>query len=452
MPLHPLVAEWDADILGTDPLRFPGYVPPETESVLTGRTAHYALIEGRFEVMGGSMGAAHGERVVRAYRRAIDERLPVVVVSASGGARMQEGMVALIQLARTAAAAADHGRAGLLSVALHRAPTTGGVFASYASLCDLRAAVAGAVIGFAGPRVAELTTGQALPASSHTAESAHAAGVVDAVLTYEDAPAWVEACLGLRERPLPMPPRVVVSAPTSSAWDRVVATRAEGRWSGMAWAAAITSSWVELRGTDPSIRAGLASLVGTGKRVVLVAMDRGMPGPAGYRLARRAIALAGQLGLPLVTLVDTPGADPGPESEAGGIAGEIARTLAAMAELLSVSVSVCVGEGGSGGALALGFADSLFMLDDAVFSVIRPEGAAAILDRRVTDDAVARRAEQLRLTADDMVALGVADAVLPPTDVAAVAVAVAAAIDTALPGDRRDRFDEATHRTLRSHP
>jgi acetyl-CoA carboxylase alpha subunit len=110
---------------------------------------------------------------------------------------------------------------------------------------------------------------------------------------------------------------------------------------------------------------------------------------------------------------------------------------------------VCVGEGGSGGALALGFADRLFMLDDAVFSVIRPEGAAAILDRRVTDDAVARRAEQLRLTAEDMVSLGIADAVLPPADVTAVAVAVAAAIDTALPGDRRERFDEATRRTLR---
>ena len=142
MPLHPLQTEWDADLTAGDPLGFPGYVPPTEESVLSGRCsvtlasgeATYALIEGRFDVLGGSMGAAHGERVVRAYRRAADERLPVVVVTSSGGARMQEGMVALVQMARTTAAARDHAGAGLLQLAVHRNPTTGGVFASYGSL------------------------------------------------------------------------------------------------------------------------------------------------------------------------------------------------------------------------------------------------------------------------------------------------------------------------------
>src|SRR5581483_8496704 len=154
-------------------------------------------------------------------RRATALRLPVVVVSASGGARMQEGMVALIQMARTAAAASDHAAAGLLSVAVHRAPTTGGVFASYASLCDLRAATAGATIGFAGPRVAELTTHEALPASSHTAESAYRAGLVDAVVAPDRAREWVEACLGLRACPLPSVDPAEPPPPVAGPWGKV---------------------------------------------------------------------------------------------------------------------------------------------------------------------------------------------------------------------------------------
>src|SRR5205814_46155 len=138
MPPHPTQAEWDAELRGDNPLGWPDYKAPEDESVVTGRTEYYAFAEGRFDVMGGSMGAAHGEKVVRAYRRATEERLPMIVLPASGGARMQEGMVALIQMARTSSAAAAHGRAGLLQLALMRSPTTGGVYASYASLADLR--------------------------------------------------------------------------------------------------------------------------------------------------------------------------------------------------------------------------------------------------------------------------------------------------------------------------
>src|SRR5947209_13006380 len=124
MPPHPTQAEWDADMHGANPLDWPDYKPPEDESVITGRTEDYAFAEGRFDVMGGSMGAAHGEKVVRAYQRATEERLPMVVLPASGGARMQEGMVALIQMARTSSAAVAHGRAGPLSLAVRRSPTT----------------------------------------------------------------------------------------------------------------------------------------------------------------------------------------------------------------------------------------------------------------------------------------------------------------------------------------
>src|SRR5438270_12414492 len=128
-PPHPVVEEWDVDLSGGNPLGWPGYEPPAEESVVTGRTTHYAFVEGRFDVLGGSMGAAHGEKVVRAYRRAIEERLPMVLLPASGGARMQEGMVSLIQMARTATAATAHSAAGFLSVAVLRSPTAGGVYA-----------------------------------------------------------------------------------------------------------------------------------------------------------------------------------------------------------------------------------------------------------------------------------------------------------------------------------
>jgi acetyl-CoA carboxylase carboxyl transferase subunit beta len=453
--LHPLVEEWDAEVRGSDPLGFPGYTPPAEESVVSGLSAAgYALIQGRFDVMGGSMGAAHGERVVRAYRRAAGLGVPVVVVTSSGGARMQEGMVSLIQMARTAAAARAHSDAGLLSVALHRSPTTGGVLASYSSLADVRGVVAGATIGFAGPRVVELTTGSPLPAGSHTAEGAWQFGLVDEVVgpSLAEQAAWVETVLGLRDRPLeePWPSGAAVASGasgSSGAWANVLRSRAEGRPSGRAWAAALTRSWVPLNNFDPVVVAGLGVLRDSGRRVVVVALERGAPVPAGYRLAQRAFALAGRLRLPVVTLVDTPGADAAPRSESRGIAQEIARTFGSMAGLPVVSVSIVVGEGGSGGALALAFTDRLFLLDGAVLSVMRPEGAAAILDR---DTASApTRAEHLKLTPADMVSLGIADGVLPDGDVDAVLAAVEDALDTAAVGDRLQRFDDATSRWLR---
>ncbi|HVF73486.1 MAG TPA: carboxyl transferase domain-containing protein [Acidimicrobiales bacterium] len=447
MPLHRLQTEWDAGLRGGDPLGFPGYGgAPDRESVLTGRTEHYALIESRFEVLGGSMGAVHGERVVRAYRRAADEGLPVVVLTQSGGARMQEGMVSLIQMPRCAAAARAHGAAGLLSVGVYRSPTTGGVFASYGSLVDVRAAVAGATVGFAGPRVVELTLGRRLPADSHTAESAYAAGLADALLDDDEQAGWVEAALGLRATPLsprfePAPGAVE----PSSAWDEVGRSRAPGRPSGFDWAALLTDSWIDLHGTDPTVRAGLARL--DGDRVVVVALDRyaadGRPTPAGFRLAQRAGALAGRLGLPLLSLIDTPGAAPGAESEADGIAGEIARTMVAFDACPTTTVAVCVGEGGSGGALAVGHADRLLVLEHGIFSVIAPEGAAAILERDATKAPTV--AEHLRLASRDLLDLGIVDEVVPET-VDQVRAAVRRAVGEARPGDRHRRLDAATQR------
>jgi len=450
VPPHPIQTTWDDHLTGGDPLRWPGYSPPTEESVVTGRTRDYAFIEGRFDVLGGSMGAAHGEKVVRAYRRAVEERLPMVVLSASGGARMQEGMVSLIQMARTSSAAAAHGRAGLLSLALLRSPTTGGVYASYASLADLRAAEPGATIGFAGPRVVELTTGTPLPEGSHTAEFAFEHGLIDAVTA--DGGPWIESALGLRDAPLAPRRFGGVFGHTTfdeSAWGEVEQARLPFRASGIDWAARLCSSWTELRGVDPVVRAGLATI--ESGRVVVIAMDRhagdGRPRPAGYRLAQRAIALAGRLSLPLLTFVDTPGADPSASSEADGVAGEIARTFAAMAALPSTSVSVCVGEGGSGGALAMAHSDRLLIQEHAVFSVIAPEGAAAILERDTGK--APELAARLKLTSAELLQLGIVDAVVAEPDPTGMRLAVVGALNEAIPGDRDHRVDRATARWIR---
>src|SRR5262249_36249579 len=156
-------------------------------------TEHYAFVEGRFEVLGGTMGAAVGERVVRAYDRARELRLPMVVVTRTGGARLQEGLVALVQLARTSSAARRHAAAGLRSRGVSGCPATGGGSAPYGSLVDIRAAYERAVIGFAGPRVAEGTLGAPLPPTSHTAEAAYDRGLVDALLPPAGGAEWVEA-------------------------------------------------------------------------------------------------------------------------------------------------------------------------------------------------------------------------------------------------------------------
>ena len=413
MPPHPIQTTWDDHLTGGDPLGWPGYSPPAEESVVTGRTRHYAFVEGRFDVLGGSMGAAHGEKVVRAYRRAVDERLPMVVLSSSGGARMQEGMVSLIQMARTAGAAREHSEAGLLSLAVHRGPTTGGVLASYASLVDVSAARPGAVIGFTGPRVVELTTGERLPEGSHTAESAYTHALVDALVSEDEEAAWIDVVLGIEGAAAATPASVVADRePVDGPWGEVQRARARHRLTGRQWADLLCAPWVELRGTDPTLTAGLAAIAG--RRVVVIAADRrardGKHQPAGYRLARRAIALAGRLGLPLLTFVDIAGADPGPDAEGRWDRPRDRPDLR--------------GHGRAGDAERVGLRRRGRQRRRARARVRRssphpgarhllrhrPEGAAAILER---DAAKAPElAARLRLTSADLLDLGIVDEVV----------------------------------------
>jgi acetyl-CoA carboxylase alpha subunit len=461
--LLPLTYEWDTDLISADPLGFPGYaealVEATGESVRTGLarsgSAEVVIIQSDFDMFGGTMGAVAGEKIVRAFQRATDRKLPVVAVTQTGGARMQEGMAALIQMPRTATAADQHARSGLLSAIVYRSPTTGGVYASWASLLDIRAAEPGGTLGFAGPRVVRQVTGEMPPAGSHTAESAYAAGLIDALVERANQATWVSAVLGSVDWPLTVAdpgriPAAAPAAPPASAPASIAQARDRSRPSGLEWASALCSSWVELRGQDPAIRAGLARI--EGQRVVVVAMDRyadgigaARPGPAAYRLARRAVGLADRIRLPLLTLIDTPGAEPGPAAERDGIAAEIAAMLQAMARLPMPSVAICVGEGGSGGAMALGHADRLLMLPGSVFSVISPEGAAAILYRD------ASRADELigplRLASGDLTSLGIADGILPELTsdrIGTLRQAVADALGVARRGDRDRRLAEAT--------
>lgn len=457
--LAALIEEWDTELRSGDPLGFPGYADKvaamQGESVRTGRADGFVLIECDFDVIGGSMGLVHGEKVVRAFDRATDLHLPVVVVTRSGGARMQEGMLSLIQLSRTAAAVVRHQQAGLLSVAVHRSPTTGGVFASYGSLTDLRIAETEAMVGFAGPRVVEQTSGESVAGTSHSAETALDAHIVDAVADADEVWPWVQGALGLVARPLfasrpPVPTRTVTAAAdVDPAWAAVLTARRLGRPTGIQVAAAATTSWTELgEGTDPALRVALATI--DGRRAVVVAMDRysggGQPSPAGYALACRGVALADRLQVPVVTFVDTPGAQVSPEAENAGIAREIARTHAAMASVTVPTVSVCVGEGGSGGAQALSAADQLLIQEGAIFSVIGPEGAAAILERDASK--APQVAPLLHLTAADLVGFGIADALVPDTVDETVA-AVHAALRAAQVGHRADRLAAATAAWLR---
>ncbi|MFP5224235.1 MAG: carboxyl transferase domain-containing protein [Actinomycetota bacterium] len=426
------------DVVGGDPLGFPGYRQAleaakaktgEAESMLVARGSidgqPILALSSVFGFLGGSMGAAHGERVCRAFELATQHRLPVVAMTASGGARMQEGMVALSQMPATLQARAAHRACGLKMVAVLRHPTTGGVFASYGNAADRLIAIEGATIGFAGPRVAEAFTGQPLPEGSHTADNALGHGLVHGVVASPELKATVAAALHeATPRPpaaVTPPPQPAAAAATSPPQPAAQASFHRARWRGAfgrvpkfpdedaAWAA--VQSARDASRTD-RIRAAFPepgpATIG-GRRCIVVDSPK-TPTVEDFREARARITQAEHDGLPLVALVDMVGADPSAASEASGIAREISRTMHAAVTAATPTVALVYGEGGSGGALALcAGADRLGICEGASFSVIAPEGAAAIL-RRDDLPAVAR---DLRCGPSALQALGLADQVVP---------------------------------------
>ncbi len=441
--------EWSAPSRSANPLNFPGYEAPDPaeESVQAGLVhgprGDYVLIECAFARSGGTMGIVAGDTVVAAYDRALDLGLPVAQIVSSGGARLQEGFFALMQMARTSSAAAAHRAAGLRSAVAFRSPSTGGVFASWGNTTDLRSATPNAVIGFGGPRVVEAVTGQLPPPTSHRAEAAYRDGNLDALVPEEAQQQWLEQAIGVRAAPAPQRFEFAVAdhrGPVDE-WEALLAVRHPQHPSGRDFIGWIADEWTPIRGAGPSFHAGVARIDGID--VAIVASDRNraaqspsLPTPADFQLAQRTIRFADRVGMPVLTLIDTPGADPSPASEVAGLAREISHTLLAMSELRSPSVALVVGEGGSGGAMALAHADTLLMLPSSVFAVIGPEAGAAVLYRDRSRAPELARA--MRIRAHDLAELGVIDDVIP-ADEASVRAAIKSSFAARLIGRRNRR-------------
>ncbi|NUL20959.1 acetyl-CoA carboxylase, carboxyltransferase subunit beta [Streptomyces lunaelactis] len=399
---------------------------------IEGRPLVAAVMDFRF--FGGSLGVAAGEAITTAAETALADRVPLLIVTASGGARMQEGALSLMQMAKTSNALAELDEAGLLTVTLVTDPTYGGVAASFATLSDVVVAEPGARMGFAGPRVIEQTIRQRLPEGFQTAEFLLEHGLVDDVWPRTELRARLSRLLAVAEQPgegwgageedpVVRDSQLLDQLP---AWDCVQLAREAGRPTALEHIGYWLDGFVELHGDRageecPAIVGGIGRLDGLPVMVIghqkghttaeLVSRNFGMPSPAGYRKTARLMRLAAKLGIPVVTLIDTPGAYPGLTAEEKGQSNAIAENLRLMGSLPVPVVAVVTGEGGSGGALALGVADRVLMCANATYSVISPEGCAAILWKNAAEAAVA--ADELALDAASLLRLGVVDGVLP---------------------------------------
>ncbi len=483
--------EWDMELETDNPLDYKGY--PEKleglrkktglrEAVVTGCIkingieAAVGVCDGRF--MMASMGKAVGEKITRLAERAAEKRLPMILFTCSGGARMQEGMVSLMQMAKTAAAMKRHSDGGNLSVNVLTDPTTGGVTASFAMLGDMILAEPRALIGFAGPRVIEQTIRQKLPKGFQRSEFLLEHGFVDGIVerhnlketlgrilklhqndnaekAREVHPAGrtvekpdVKAEAGMKEKPEirateekygkreeqkrqeekmnPGKGKESCRYQDIPAWERVQISRKADRPSGNSYIQALFPDFIELHGDryygdDKAIVGGIAQF--HGRPVTVIAQTKGcttkeniernfgMPSPEGYRKALRLMKQAEKFHRPVICFVDTPGAFCGLEAEERGQGEAIARNLYEMSNLKTPILSIVVGEGGSGGALAMAVADEVWMLENAVYSILSPEGFASILwkDGGRAEEA----AELMKMTANDLLGLGIVEQVIP---------------------------------------
>lgn len=449
--------EWDKEIDFVNPLDFKGYedkinhLKERTklnEAVVTGKVmingnpAVVGVCDGRF--MMASMGWIVGEKITRAVERATEEKLPVIIFTCSGGARMQEGIVSLMQMAKTSAALKKHSDAGQLYVSVLTDPTTGGVTASFAMLGDIILAEPKALIGFAGPRVIEQTIGQKLPKGFQRSEFLLDHGFVDRIVEREelkdvlaqilemhhsaDAAEVKEALKDAAKKSADEKAETVKEQIKDSldAWERVQISRKKDRPVGTDYIDALFTDFMEFHGDryfkdDHAIVGGIAYFRGIPVTVIAQAkgkttkenLDRNfsMPSPDGYRKALRLMKQAEKFGRPVICFVDTPGAFCGLEAEERGQGEAIARNLFELSGLKVPVLSVVIGEGGSGGALAMAVADEVWMLENAIYSVLSPEGFASILwkDSKRASEA----AEVMKLTAGDLKRLGIIEQVIP---------------------------------------
>jgi acetyl-CoA carboxylase beta subunit/acetyl-CoA carboxylase alpha subunit len=399
------------------------------ESILTGRGTldgqPVAIVAGEFTFLAGSVGRAAADRLVAGIERATAERLPLVGLTCSGGTRMQEGTPAFVQMARIGAAVAAHRAAGLPYVAYLRNPTTGGVMATWGSLGQITYAEPGALAGFLGPRVYSALYDEEFPPGIQVAEHLAEVGVIDGVVAPGDLREKLSTLLRALTRGRPPEPADIHGSqaedlPAIDAWDAVTRTRRPERPGVRDLLATQASDVVELSGTQagevgPALLLALARF--DGQPCIVVGQDRAAEaaghklGPSALRVARRGIALAAELGVPLLTVIDTTGGELSAAAEDGAIAGEIARCLADLITCTAPTLSLMLGEGNGGAALALLPADRVVAARHGWLAPLPPEGASAIVHRDT--DHAAEMAQAQQVLAIGLAERGVVDVVVP---------------------------------------
>lgn len=443
--------EWGREIEDRNPLDFPGYQEKlartrEKTHLREAVTIGKAKISGQDAVIGvcdarflmSSMGYVVGEKITSAIERATKMKLPVILYCCSGGARMQEGIVSLMQMAKTSAAIKRHSDAGLLYIPVLTDPTTGGVTASFAMLGDIILAEPGALIGFAGPRVIQQTIGEKLPEGFQRAEFLVEKGIIDGIVErsrQKEILSYLIAVHGKKGYTNFTPETSEeegskdterTKAGMATAWERVEISRMASRPSSLEYIQGIFTDFVELHGDrnfrdDGSVVGGIALLDGQPVTVIgqqkgrttkeNISRNFGMVSPEGYRKALRLMKQAEKFGRPVINFVDTPGAACGIGAEERGQGEAIARNLMEMAGLTVPVLSIVIGEGGSGGALGLAVANEVWMLENATYSILSPEGFATILWK---DGKRAREAsEVMKITAADLKELGIIERIIP---------------------------------------
>ena len=449
--------EWFTDLETENPLEYPGYEEKianlqEKTKLHEAVTVGKCMVNGLETVLGvcdarflmGSMGYVVGEKITRAFERATEEKLPVVLFTSSGGARMQEGIVSLMQMAKTSAAIRKHSEAGLFYLPILTDPTTGGVTASFAMLGDVILAEPGALIGFAGPRVIAQTIGQKLPEGFQRAEFLVEKGMIDGVVERQELKETVWKLLKIHQDSMQYIhygktqnvenfPEIRSSRGKSgtdgkselTAWERVEISRSKERPTTLSYVQQIFDEFLELHGDrafrdDGAVIGGFAMF--GGQPVTVIGQQKGknvkeniyrnfgMASPEGYRKALRLMKQAEKFGRPVVTFVDTPGAACGIEAEERGQGEAIARNLLEMSGIRTPMVSILIGEGGSGGALGLAVTDEVWMMENATYSILSPEGFASILWK---DGKRAKEAsEVMKITAKDLKKLQIIEKVI----------------------------------------
>lgn len=404
------------------------------EAIITGEGRvggrRVALAISEFGFLAGSIGLATANRLVQLFERATAEGLPVLASPASGGTRMQEGTPAFVAMVKITSAVRHHKQARLPYLVYLRHPTTGGVMASWGSLGHITVAEPGALLGFLGPRVYEVLHGTSFPKGVQVSENLYSRGLIDAVIPLNEVAGIVNRTLGLLETHRGIELREEHSSisigdtdprkRSNTVWDSIQATRHPRRPGIRHLLKYAATEVLQLNGStqgERDARMFLALARFDGHNCVVIGQDRhpstGAPpmGPAFLREARRGMHLAEELGLPLITVIDTEGAALSAEAENGGIAGEIARSISELIGLRTLTVSVLLGQGTGGGALAVLPADRTIAAENAWLSPLPPEGASVIRYR--TADRAAEIAEQQRVDSASLLAAGIVDRVVP---------------------------------------